>query len=186
MLPKLRAYYVDNPFRIAPEARKELAQDTAVGLKYIKDIEEEREPKRVVMSRRTRVRAMPLPRIFTAKIIMFLAMIYWIIYLIPVYLESLEMGVTIVWLGALLLLSMKKDYAGLLIAAVAGYNFVHDVMVELPQFKTTAIHIATEYNITPSAASLSLTVLLILEAVFFLCFLYYAVYIIPPKRMYAF
>jgi hypothetical protein len=155
-----------------------------VGIKYIKDLEEE--PSRVIISKRTRARAMPLPRIFTAKIIVFLALIYWIIYLIPVYLESLEIGVTIVWFGAVLLLSMKKDYAGLLIAAVAAYNFVHDFIVELPQFKSTAVHIAAEHNISPHAASVSLIVLLSLEAVFLICFLYYAVYIIPPKRMYAF
>jgi hypothetical protein len=129
---------------------------------------------------------MPLPRIFTAKIIVFLAFIYWIIYLVPVYLESLEMGVTIVWFGAILLLLMKKDYASLLIAAVATFNFVHDFIVELPLFKTTAIQIASAHNISPQTASISLIVLLSLEAVFLVCFLYYAVYIIPPKRMYAF
>ena len=155
-----------------------------MGTKYIKDLDDE--PTRVIISRRTHVKAMPLPCIFTAKIIVFLALIYWIIYLVPVYLESLEMGVTIVWFGAILLLSMKKDYASLLIAAVAAYNFVHDFIVELPQFKSTAIHIAAEHNISPHAASVSLIVLLSLEAVFLVCFLYYAVYIIPPRRMYAF
>jgi hypothetical protein len=154
-----------------------------MGIKYIKDLEELKQLKLV---KRTRVRAMPLPCIFTAKIIVFLALIYWIIYLVPVYLESLEIGVTIVWFGAILLLSMKKDYAGLLIAAVAAYNFVHDFIVELPKFKYTAIQIAATQNIAQSTASVSLIVLLSLEAVFLICFLYYAVYIIPPKRMYAF
>ena len=133
-----------------------------------------------------RIKGLQLPRIFTAKIIALLAFIYWIIYLVPVYLESFEMGVTIVWFGAVLLLSMKKDYASLLIAAVAAFNFVHDFIVELPKFKYTAIHIASTQNITQSTASVSLIVLLSLEAVFLVCFLYYAIYIIPPKRMYAF
>ncbi len=154
-----------------------------MGIKYIKDPEE---PKHPVLIKRTRVKAMPLPCLFTAKIIMFLALIYWIIYLVPVYLESLEIGVTIVWLGAVLLLSMKKDYAGLLLAVVAAYNFVHDFLVELPKFKSTAIHIAATHSIAQSTASTSLIVLLSLEAVFLACFLYYAAYIIPPKRMYAF
>jgi hypothetical protein len=164
--------------------RKKLAQDTTVGLKYIKDIEERQT--REVVSKRIRVRAMPLPRIFTAKIIMFLALIYWIIYLVPVYLESLEMGVTVVWFGAILLLWMKKEYASLLIAVIAGYNFIHDLLVELPQFKSTAVQVAAAHDIAPSDASISLIVLLALEAVFLFCFLYYAIYILPPKRMYAF
>ena len=162
---------------------EKINSDSTVGIKYIKDPEE---PKQPVLVERTRVKAMPLPCIFTAKIIVFLALIYWIIYLVPVYLESLEIGVTIVWFGAVLLLSMKKDYAGLLLATVAAYNFVHDFLVELPQFKSTAIQIAAAHNIAQSTASTSLIVLLSLEAVFLFCFLYYAAYIVPPKRMYAF
>ncbi|MHC4215741.1 MAG: hypothetical protein ACYSWP_20530 [Planctomycetota bacterium] len=154
-----------------------------MGVKYIKDLEDE--PTRVIISRRTRVKSLQLPRIFTAKIIALLAFIYWIIYLVPVYLESFETGVTIVWFGAILLLSMKKDYASLLIAAVAAFNFAHDFIVELPKFKT-AIHVAATQNIAQSTASTSLIILLSLEAVFLVCFLYYAIYIIPPKRMYAF
>jgi len=154
-----------------------------VGIKYIKDPEE---PKRPPLVERTRVKAMPLPCIFTAKSIMFLALIYWVIYLVPVYLESLAIGVTIVWFGAALLLLMKKDYAGLLIAVVAAYNFIHDFIVELPQFKSTAVQIAGAHNIAESTASVSLIILLSLEAVFLACFLYYAVYILPPRRRYPF
>jgi len=154
-----------------------------VGIKYIKDPEE---PKRPPLVERTRVKAMPLPCIFTAKSIMFLALIYWVIYLVPVYLESLAIGVTIVWFGAALLLLMKKEYAGLLIAVLAAYNFVHDFIVELPQLKSTAVQIAGAHNIAESTASVSLIILLSLEAVFLACFLYYAVYILPPRRRYPF
>jgi len=117
---------------------------------------------------------------------MFLALIYWVIYLVPVYLESLAIGVTIVWFGAALLLLMKKEYAGLLIAVLAAYNFVHDFIVELPQLKSTAVQIAGAHNIAESTASVSLIILLSLEAVFLACFLYYAVYILPPRRRYPF
>ena len=127
-----------------------------------------------------------LPCIFTAKSIMLLALIYWVIYLVPVYLESLEMAVTIVWLGATLLLFIKKDYAGLLIAPLAAYNFVHDLIVELPKFNSTAIHIASTQNIAQSTASVSLIVLLCLEAVFLACFLYFVAYILQPTRRYPF
>jgi len=154
-----------------------------VGIKYIKDPEE---PKRPKLVERTRVKTIQLPCIFTAKSIMFLALIYWVIYLVPVYLESLAIGVTIVWFGAALLLLMKKDYASLLIAVLAAYNFVHDLIVELPQLKLTAIHIAAAQNIAESTASVSLNVLLLLEGIFLACFLYYAVYILPPKRVYPF
>ena len=47
-----------------------------MGIKYIKDPEE---PKCLPLVERTRVKAMPLPCIFTAKSIMFLALIYWVI-----------------------------------------------------------------------------------------------------------
>ena len=146
--------------------------------KYIKDPDE---TKPAPLVKRSCVKTARLPCIFTAKSIMFLALIYWVIYLVPVYLESLEIGVTIVWFGAALLLSMQKDYAGLLIVVLAACNFVHDFIVELPQFKSTAIQIAGTHNIAESTASFSLIILLSLEAVFLACFLYYAVCILPPK-----
>ncbi len=180
---KLTAVSADDSLQDRTQSAKRLTRDSTVGIKYIKDPEG---PKKPVLVERTRVKAMPLPCIFTAKIIVFLALIYWIIYLVPVYLEPLEIGVTIVWFGAVLLLSMKKDYASLLIAAVAAFNFVHDFIVELPLFKYTAIHLAAEHNISLHTASISLIVLLSLEVVFLFCFLYYAAYIIQPKRMYAF
>jgi hypothetical protein len=155
----------------------------AVQTKYIKDIDE---IKSVPRAKNSCVKTARPPCIFTAKSIMFLALIYWVIYLVPVYLESLEIGVTIVWLGAVLLLSMKKDYAGLLIAVLAAYNFVHDFIVELPKFKSTATHIAATQNIAQSIASVSLIILLSLEVVFLVCFLYYVVYILSPSRRYPF
>jgi len=127
-----------------------------------------------------------LPCIFTAKSIMFLALLYWVIYLVPVYLESLEISVTIVWLGATLLLFMNKDYAGLLVTPLAAYNLVHDLIVELPKFDSKAVHIAAAHNISEATASVSLIILLVLEAVFLACFLYYVLYIIQPTRRYPF
>ena len=151
--------------------------------KYIKDLDDIEPPPR---GKHGCARTTRLPCIFTTKSIMFLALIYWVIYLVPVYLESLEIGVTIVWLGAALLLLMNKDYAGLLIAPLATYNLGHDFIVELPKLNSTAIHIASTQNIAESTASVALIILLSLEVVFLACFLYYVVYILPPKRNYPF
>jgi len=154
-----------------------------VGIKYIKDPEE---PKRPKLVERTRVKAMPLPCIFTAKSILALAILYWLIYLVPVYGEVLEVSVSIVWFGSALLLSLDKIYAVLIVAAVSGSNFVHDLIIELPKFGPKAAHVAATQNIAESTASVSLIILLSLEAVFLACFLYYAVYILPPRRRYPF
>jgi len=153
-----------------------------MGIKYIREPEEFSEPTPSVPFEESFSPILQMPCIFTAKIILALAILYWIIYLVPVYGETLEVGVSIVWFGSALLLSLNKVYAALIVTAVSGWNFAHDLLVELPKFSPKAIQVATEHNITQSTASVTLIILLSLEAVFLFCFLYYAIYILPPRR----
>lgn len=158
-----------------------------MGVRYIKDPEEEvKEPTPPVPVEQSCTETLRMPCIFSAKIILALSILYWLIYLVPVYGEALEVSVSIVWFGSALLLSLNKVYAGLIVTVVSGYNFVHDLLVELPKFGHKAVQVATTHNIAQSTASTSLIILLSLEAVFLLCFLYYAIYILPPRRKYPF
>ena len=157
-----------------------------MGIKYIKDLEDFNEPASPVLVEQSCSATLRMPCIFSAKVILALSILYWIIYLVPVYGETLEVSVSIVWFGSALLLSLNKVYAGLIVTVVSGYNFVHDLLVELPKFSPKAAQVAAVNNIAQSTASTSLIILLSLEAVFLLCFLYYAIYIIPPRGKYSF
>lgn len=157
-----------------------------MGVKYIKDLEDYSEPTPPVSAEQSCTSALRIPRIFSAKIILALAILYWLIYLVPVYGEVLEVSVSIVWFGSALLLSLNKVYAGLIVTVVSGYNFVHDLLVELPKFGHKAVQVATTHNIAQSTASTTLIILLSLEAIFLLCFLYYAIYILPSRRRFDF
>jgi hypothetical protein len=153
-----------------------------MGMKYIK----EPEVRTPAMVKATSAEFLDIPRLFSAKSMVTLALLYWLIYLVPVYGESLEMGVTIVWFGSIILLAMKRAYPGLLLALLSAYNFVYDLIVELPKFDSKAIHVANVQNITESTALISLFILLMLEVVFLGCFIYYALNILPSRRRYPF
>ncbi len=157
-----------------------------MGIKYIREPEEFEKPTHPVPVEQSCGAMMRRRCIFTAKSILALAILYWLIYLVPVYGETLEVSVSIVWFGAAILLTLDKVYAVLIVTAVSGSNFVHDLLVELPKFGTRAADLASTNNITQSTASTTLIILLSLEAVFLLCFLYYAIYILPPRRRFNF
>jgi len=124
---------------------------------------------------------MKLPYIFSARAIAILAFIYWVIYLIPIFREPLEIGITAVWLGAVLLLWMRKAWAAMLLVVLSAGNLAHDIIVELPKFQSTIKYVSVQHNVTQSTTSVLLLVLLWLQPVFLLCFLYYVIYVFVTK-----
>jgi len=124
---------------------------------------------------------MYLPYIFSARAIAILAFIYWVIYLIPIYREPLEIGITAVWLGSALLLWMRRAWAAILVTVLSAGNLAHDIIVELPKFQSTIENVSVQHNVAQSTTSVLLLVLLWLQPVFLLCFLYYVVYVFVTK-----
>jgi len=124
---------------------------------------------------------MYLPYIFSARAIAILAFIYWVVYLFPVNRGPLEIAVTAVWLGAAVLLWIRRAWSAILLAFVSAGNLAHDIIVELPKFQSTIENVSAQQNITQPTSSALLLVLLWLQPVFFICFLYYAIYVLLTK-----
>ena len=129
---------------------------------------------------------MRLSRIINNKFIAILAVLFGVVYLFPSEGEDPrrnEIAWALGWFVGALFTWKKKEWAAILLALLAIFCLVDDILLEIPKFHENVASISAESESLASFAPALIVTVMVFETIILGCFFYYGVYTVVAKKV---